>query len=125
MINHQTIHDIQCTPLIDDQTRLIEVTVKVPKYIKNAVDDMEESLYVEALHEVAARRFDHIQHRVNRIKEKIKVYEMRYKQSFDQFASNVPDSLPGHEDWIDWSYLNKLQSQLTTTCDKLRLVAGQ
>ncbi len=104
---------------------MVEITIKIPEYIKDVVTDAGETLYVDALREVAIRRVGAMQNHLEDIRRKIGAYEVRYRQSFEQFAENVPNTVEGHDDWIEWSYLAKLLKELASRLDTLKLVAGQ
>jgi len=104
---------------------MVEVKVKVPKDISDVVFEMGETIYVEALREVAGNRLSYTQNRLDDLRKKISMYESKYGKSFQKFSQNVPDTVEGHDDWIEWSYLSKLADELSTKINKLRLVVGK
>jgi FtsZ-binding cell division protein ZapB len=103
---------------------MIEVTVKVPKDVKDIISSTSETLYVEALNQVSFKRIAYLQKQIEEFKEKIKRYENKYQKDYEDFSSNVPDTLEGHDDWIDWTYLVKVTNELSQKIDRLRLLKG-
>ncbi len=41
------------------------------------------------------------------------------------FRENVPDTIEGHDDWIEWSYLSKVSNELSNKIEKLKLILGK
>ena len=103
---------------------MIEVTVKVPEDIKDIISETGETIYVEALKEVARKRMSYTQRRLKNLKKKIAAYEARYGKSYEEFSQNVPDNIKGHDDWIECSYLVKVADELANKIEKLRLLIG-
>ena len=101
-----------------------EITVKVSKDIKDIISSTSETLYVEALNQVSFKRIAYLQKQIEEFKEKIKCYENKYQKDYEDFSSNVPDTLEGHDDWIDWTYLVKVTNELSQKIDRLRLLKG-
>ena len=103
---------------------MVEVTVKIPEEIKDIVAETGDTIYVEALKEVARTRMSNSQKRLNEIKEKIVIFENTYGKSFEEFSHGVPDTLKGHDDWIDWSYLVHVANELENKIGKLKILLG-
>ncbi len=104
---------------------ITEVTVKVPKEISDIVAETSQTLYIEAIKEVVAKRVTYTQQRLRSLKEDITTYETKYHRSFQEFAEYVPDTIEGHDDWIEWSYLVKVAQELAQKIEKLQLLLGQ
>ncbi len=104
---------------------MIEITVKVPKDLKDIVSSTGETLYVEALNQVAFKRISYLQKQIEELKEKTKIYERKYQKSYEEFLCDVPDTVEGHDDWIEWSYLVKVTNELSKKIDRLRLLKGE
>ncbi len=102
-----------------------EITLKVPEDIKDFIDDTSETIYVEALKEVCRRRMSYTKKRLRDLMKKIAGYETKYGQPYEEFLKNVPDSMKGHDDWIEWSYLVKVADELTKKIEKFKLIAGK
>ena len=49
----------------------------------------------------------------------------KYGKSYDEFSQTVPDTVKGHDDWIEWSYLVKVANVLSAKIEKLRLLLGK
>lgn len=104
---------------------MTDVIVKVPQEIKDIIgDDTSETIYVETLKEVARKKISHTQKQLKELKRKISVYERKYGRSYEEFLQNIPDTLKGHEDWIEWSYLVNVAHELSAKLEKLRLLIG-
>ena len=104
---------------------MVEVTVKVPQNLKEIIAETSETIYVEALKEVARKRMSNIQRRLKELRNKSAAYETKYGKSYAEFLQNIPDNVKGHNDWIEWSYLVKVADELTNKLEKLRLLLGQ
>ena len=59
------------------------------------------------------------------LKEKIAFFERKYKASYDDFAADVPDTVQGHDDWIEWTYLTKAAQELSSKINKLSFLMGE
>lgn len=104
---------------------MTEVTIKIPEDIKDIIDGITEPLYVEALREVARKRFAYNQKTLKKLRKKIAIFESKYGKSYEKFSQNVPDTVKGHDDWIEWSYLVKVANELSAKTEKLRLLIGK
>ena len=104
---------------------MVEVTVRVPEDIKDIIAETSETIYVEALKEVARKRTSNIQRRLKELRIKNAAYEKKYGKSYAEFSQNVPDTLKAHDDWIEWSYLVKVADELAYKVEKLKLLLGK
>jgi hypothetical protein len=43
--------------------------------------------------------------------KKIAIFEAKYGKSYEAFSQSVPDTVKGHDDWIEWSYLVKVANE--------------
>lgn len=96
---------------------MTEVTVKVPDFISDIVIETGETIYVEALKEVAGKRLYHTQKRLNDIMKQLTRYESKYDKSCQEYLQNVPDTIEGHDDWADWTYLVNVYAALQNKTD--------
>lgn len=101
---------------------MTEIKIKVPGSIHNILKDIDEPIYVEALKSVAQKKLVKKRKELNALKKKISSYEKKYSTTFEQFSNNVPDSKIGHEDWIEWTYLHNIYSELSSTIRKLNML---
>jgi len=104
---------------------MTEVTIKVPGDIKDIIEEISEPLYVEALREVARKRFAYHQKTLKAFRQKIAIFEAKYGKSYDDFSQSVPDTANGHDDWIEWTYLIKVADELSAKIEKLKLILGK
>jgi len=104
---------------------MTEVSIKIPEDIKDIIDGITEPLYVEALREVARKRFAYNQKTLKEFRKKIAIFEAKYDKSYEEFSRSVPDTVKGHDDWIEWSYLTKVANELSAKIEKLRLLIGK
>jgi len=104
---------------------MVEITVKVPKDIKDIVAETSEAIYVEALKEVAVKRASYTQQQLEELRKKIRFYENKYGKTHEEFVRGVPDTLEGHDDWIEWTYFTKAAEELSNKIQKLRLLTGK
>lgn len=104
---------------------MVEVKIKIPEDIKDIIDETSETIYVEALKEVARKRMSYTQKRLKDMKKKITTYETRYGKSYEEFSKTVPNTTNGHDDWIEWSYIIKVANELSAKIEKLKLLIGK
>jgi|SRR3989304_8272894 len=103
---------------------MAEVTIKIPKDIKDLIADTSETIYVEAIKEVARKKMSQTQKRIKELRKKIASYETKYSKSYEEFSKKVPGTVKGHDDWIEWSYMVKVATELNRKIDKLRILIG-
>ena len=87
--------------------------------------DTNESIYVEALKEVARKRIISTPKRLKEVRKKIALYEAKYGKSYKAFSRKVPETVKGHDDWIEWSYLVGVVAELSNKIDKFRFLIGK
>ncbi len=76
---------------------MIEVTVKLPDLIGDIVTET---------------RLSYTQKRLNDIMKQLTGYESKYGKSYQEYSQNVPDTIEGHDDWTDWTYLINVYAAL-------------
>ena len=103
---------------------MAEVTIKIPDDIKDILGETNEMIYVEAVKEIARKKITYVQRRLKEMRKKIAIYEAKYGKSYGEFSQNVPDTLKGHDDWIEWSYLVDIADELAKKIEKLRFLIG-
>ena len=59
------------------------------------------------------------------LKEKIAFFERKYKQSYEEFVADIPDTVQEHDDWIEWTYLTKAAQELSSKINKLSFLMGE
>jgi len=104
---------------------MTEVTIKIPEDIKDIVGEIDEPIYVEAIKEIAQKKLIQKQKRLKELQRKIAAFESKYGKSYTNFSQDVPDTLKGHDDWIEWSYLHKITVELSAKIEKLKLLLGK
>jgi len=102
-----------------------EVTIEVPKDIKDLVGEAGKAIYIETLKEVAFKRMAYSKKDLEDLKKKIAFFERKYKRSYEEFVADVPDTVQGHDDWIEWTYLTKAAQELSSKINKLSFLMGK
>jgi hypothetical protein len=103
---------------------MAEVVIKIPDDFKELVAGAGETIYVEAIKDVARRRLGLSVKRLKEMSRKISAYEAKYGKTYTEFLDCVPDTLKGHDDWMDWTYLMSVSVALEKKIDKIRLLTG-
>lgn len=103
---------------------MVEVTVKIPEELKDIISDTDEAIYIEAIKEVAKRKLTNMEIKIKSLLENISKYESKYGKTYEEFSQSVPNTLEGHDDWIEWSYLVKIKDDLTQKIEKIKLLLG-
>lgn len=103
---------------------MTEVTVKVPQEMGKILTETSQALYLEAIKEVVAKRLPSLQERLAGLQTEMKRYEEKYHTSYQEFGEHVPDSIEGHDDWIDWTYLTKVAEELESKIQKFHVLVG-
>ena len=104
---------------------MAEITIDVPKDIKDVFAETGKAIYVEALKEVAARRIAYIQQQLEDLRKKMRFYELKYSKTYEAFLESIPDTVEGHDDWIEWTYLVKTSDALSHKTNKLHIITGK
>jgi len=105
--------------------KMAEITIDVPKDIKELVAETGKAIYVEALKEVAARRIAYTQQQLDDLRKKMHFYELKYSNTYEAILGIIPDTVEGHDDWIEWTYLAKTSDALSRKINKLRIIMGE
>ena len=71
------------------------VTIKIPDDIKDIISGTSDTIYVEAIKEVASNRMSYYEKRLRVLKDKADDYEKKYSKSFELFSQSVPNDLQG------------------------------
>lgn len=100
---------------------MTSITINIPNSYSEILDDMSDTLYVEALNLVAKEKLRSKERELDQISKKISQFEKKYKCNYDEFEKQMSDSLKAHDDWIEWSYLIEIKSALDTLVQKLKL----
>ena len=104
---------------------MTEITIKIPDEIKKLVDEIEEPLYVEAIKDIARKKLAEKRQKLSQVQKHIKKFEKKYSNSYEEFSKNVPSSQIGHDDWIEWTFLNQVRAELTDNIKKLEMLLPQ
>jgi bacterioferritin (cytochrome b1) len=102
-----------------------QITIEVPKDIVDLVGEAGKAIYVETLKEVAFKRMAHSKSQLEELRKKIAFFERKYKASYQEFEADVPDTVEGHDDWIEWTYLIKASEELSDKINKLSFLMGK
>jgi len=105
--------------------KMAEITIDVPKDIKEIVAETGKAIYVEALKEVAGRRIAYIQRQLEDLREKMCFYELKYSNTYEELLESIPDTVEGHDDWIEWTYLAKTSDALSGKINRFRIIMGE
>ena len=102
-----------------------QVSIEVPEDIVDLVGEAGKAIYVETLKEVAFKRMGQRKRELQDLKKKIASFERKYKASYEEFKSHLPDTMEGHDDWIEWTYLIRASEELGDKINKLSLLMGK
>ncbi len=102
-----------------------EVTIEVSKDINDLVGEAGKAIYIETLKEVAFKRKAYSKRKLEDLKKKITFFEREYNASYEEFLSDVPDTVQGHDDWIEWTYLINAAEDLSNKINKLSFLIGK
>jgi len=64
---------------------MTEIVIKVPDYIKDLIDETTESIYLEALREVARKKRAEIEKKLKQVKKEISIYEKNMERPMMNF----------------------------------------
>lgn len=102
----------------------MEITIKVPDDLKNLIEEIDEPLYMEAIKDVAKIKLAKKQRELRDLKRKMGRFESHYAADFHTFSKELPDTMKSHDDWIEWSYLNKTIAEKQKKIEKLEMILG-
>ncbi len=101
-----------------------QVSIEVPEDIVDLVGEAGKAIYVETLKEVAFKRMDESKRQLQDLEKKIDFFERKYNTSYEGFEAHLPDTVEGHDDWIEWTYLIKASQELGDKINKLSFLKG-
>lgn len=101
---------------------MTEITIQIPTSMHKLIEDIDEPIYEEAIKSVVKKKLAKKQIELTRLKRKLTKYELKYSKSYDDFKNEVPDSISGHEDWIDWTYHHHAVKELSNTISKIKML---
>ena len=104
--------------------KMTEITIRVPDDVKSIVGEIEEPIYIETIKIIARKKLFEKQQKLKELHNKISLFEAKYGKSYSDFLGNVPDNKKGHDDWIEWTYLQKTADELNEHIEKLKLYLG-
>ena len=103
---------------------MTEITIKIPEDVKNLIEEIDEPLYMEAIKDVAKMKLVKKKKELGDLKKKMAKFESHYGFDFSTFSKKLPDTMKAHDDWIEWSYLNKAIAEKQKKIEKLEMVLG-
>ncbi|MFC2089052.1 hypothetical protein ACFLSX_05560 [Calditrichota bacterium] len=101
---------------------MTEITIQIPDSMYKIIEDIDEPIYEEAIKSVVKKKLTKKKIQLNRLKRKLARYELKYSKSYEDYENGVPDSISGHEDWIDWTYLHHAVKELNNTIGKIKIL---
>lgn len=101
------------------------ITISIPDDLKSILDTLDYPIYMNALKIVAKNKIKEKEKRLKEVSKKIQQFEKKYKLSYTDFSKDVPMDFQAHEDWIDWSYLHQLRSELSFALEKYKLILNK
>lgn len=104
---------------------MTEITIKIPSDIKDILGEIDEPIYVEAIKEIVQKKLVQKKNKLEKLYKKIAIFESKYGKGYSDFSVSVPDTQKGHDDWIEWSYLQKTADELASNIKKLKLLLGK
>jgi len=104
---------------------MTEVIVKVPADFKDILEEVDEPIYMEAIKNVVKQKLRAKEELLNDLTKQAANFEAKYSKKYDSFSKSVPDTLEGHEDWIQWSFVNAQLQKLDMSIAKIRLLLGK
>lgn len=102
-----------------------QIKIDVPGYINDLVNESEKGIYLETLKEVAFKRLSYNKRQLEDLKKKTALFEKKYHSSYEEFAANVPKTIEGHDDWIEWTFLVEAIKELSNKIEKLSFLMGK
>ena len=103
---------------------MTEITIKIPKDVKALIEDIDEPLYMEAIKDVAKVKLAEKQKELRDLKKRRARFESRYAADLADFSKNLPDTLKSHDDWIEWTFLEKTIAEKQQKISKLEKMLG-
>ncbi|MFN0050333.1 MAG: hypothetical protein ACKVOU_14515 [Cytophagales bacterium] len=99
------------------QTNYLNTTIQVQVPSKWEISGIDNDVYVEALKRSIIHRLDESKREFNLVMSKINLFAAKYG-AFDEFAKNLENSFEQHEEWVEWSFLEKQKAELLMVINK-------
>jgi hypothetical protein len=87
---------------------MTEITIKIPDDVKTLIEEIDEPLFIEAIKDVAKAKLAEKQKELKDLKKKRARFETRYDADLATFSQTMPDNMKSHDDWIEWTLLNRI-----------------
>ena len=103
---------------------MTEITIKIPDDVKALIEDIDEPLYMEAIKDVAKAKLAEKEKELRDLKKKMARFESHYAVDLATFSQTLPDSKKSHDDWIEWTFLDKTIAEKQKKISKLEKILG-
>ncbi len=101
---------------------MTEIKINIPDNLSEMIDDIDSPLYLEAIKSVVKKNLSKKKKELALLKRKIDRYEQRYAATYKVFSENLADLPSAHDDWIEWTYIQKSYDVLSSSIVNLDLL---
>ena len=103
------------------------IEIEVPEPFSQIDPKLRDELLVRTLRKVAAENLKEKRRELKNIRKHITLYEKKYKCKFKDFEANFPEDASHeiHEDWVEWSFWNELNSKVESLVKELEFALSQ
>ncbi|MCF6297941.1 MAG: hypothetical protein L3J08_08165 [Flavobacteriaceae bacterium] len=104
---------------------MTSITLNIPRNYTKILDDLNDSLYVEALNTVVKKKLREKERELREIRKKQKRFEVKYNCLFEEYEKIMADSIKAHDDWIAWTYLKEREKQILGIVNKIKFLISK
>ncbi|NIA30986.1 MAG: hypothetical protein GWP06_13865 [Actinobacteria bacterium] len=99
---------------------MTSITLKIPDRYSEILNDADDSLYLEALNFVTQKKLSLKMKEKRKVEKRIKQYEKKYNCSYKEFQKTMGDSQAVHDDWIEWTYLDESDKEISKFIERFQ-----
>jgi hypothetical protein len=98
-----------------------KIEIKVPNSFSKIDPKLRDELLARTLRKVAAQNLKEKRRELKTIKKHLSLYRKKYNCEFKDFEANLSKNASHeiHEDWVEWSFWNELNSKVESLIKEL------
>jgi hypothetical protein len=104
-----------------------KIQIEVPDSFSKIDPKLRDELLARTLRKVAVENLKEKRKELKNIKKRLSLFEKKYNCEFKDFETNFPKNASHevHEDWVEWSFWNELNSKVESFVKELELALNQ
>lgn len=104
-----------------------KIQIEVPDSFSKIDPKLRDELLARTLRKVASENLKEKRKELKKIRKHLSLYKKKYNSEFKNFEANLPKDASHeiHEDWVEWSFWNELNSKVESLIKELEVALNQ